>query len=79
MRNKEMPRITNLFFKSVIILSVATTAFPLSLRGNQRTTISLNGTWDIEDSREAEAVPVVWNHKASVPGSRTLPSPPSRR
>ena len=60
--------ITNLFFKSVIILSVAATAFPLSLRGAQRTTISLNGTWDIEDSREAEAVPVVWSHKAPVPG-----------
>ena len=62
-----MPRITNWFFKSLIILSFAV-AFPLSMRGAQRTTISLNGTWDIEDSREAEAVPVAWNHKAPVPG-----------
>ena len=64
---REMPRITNWFFKSLIILSFAV-AFPLSMRGAQRTTISLNGTWDIEDSREAEAVPVAWNHKAPVPG-----------
>ena len=62
-----MPRITNWFFKSLIILSFVV-AFPLSMRGAQRTTISLNGTWDIEDSREAEAVPVAWNHKAPVPG-----------
>ena len=36
--------------------------------GAPRTTISLNGTWDIEDSREAEAISVVWNHKDPVPG-----------
>jgi hypothetical protein len=64
---REMPRITNRFFKSLIILSLAV-ALPRSMWGAQRTTISLNGTWDIEDSREAEAVPVVWNHKAPVPG-----------
>jgi beta-galactosidase len=54
-------------FASIIILSVAG-VFPLSLRGAERTTISLNGIWDIEDSKEAEAIPVVWNHKAPVPG-----------
>ncbi len=62
-----MPRITNRVFKSIIILSVAA-ALPLSLRGAERTTISLNGTWDIEDSRKAEAIPAAWNHKAPVPG-----------
>jgi beta-galactosidase len=57
---------TGLFFKSIIILSVAA-AFPLSGEA-QRTIVSLNGTWDIEDSKEAEALPVVWNHHAPVPG-----------
>jgi beta-galactosidase len=40
----------------------------LSLWAVDRTTISLNGTWDIEDSKDANAVPVLWNHKAPVPG-----------
>jgi hypothetical protein len=35
----------------------------------------MNGTWDIEDSREAEAVPVVWNHKAPVPGLARFAQP----
>lgn len=62
-----MRRITNRFFKPLIILSFAV-AFPLSTSGGQRTTISLNGSWGIEDSREADAIPAVWNHKVSVPG-----------
>jgi hypothetical protein len=41
---REMPRITNRFFKSLIILSLAV-ALPRSMWGSQRTTISLNGTW----------------------------------
>jgi hypothetical protein len=71
---REMPRITNRFFKSLIILSLAV-ALPRSMWASQRTTISLNGTWDIEDSREAEAVPVVWNHKAPVPGLARFAQP----
>src|ERR1700720_3653610 len=43
-------------------------AFPLSLWAAERTTVSLNGTWDIEDSKDAEAIPSVWNHKVPVPG-----------
>ena len=43
-------------------------AFPLPLRAAERTAVSLNGTWDIEDSRDAEAIPAVWNHKVPVPG-----------
>jgi hypothetical protein len=56
---------TGLFPKSIIILSLAA-AVPLW--GTDRTTISLNGTWEIEDSKEAETIPVAWNHKAPVPG-----------
>lgn len=36
--------------------------------GAERTTISLNGIWDIEDSKEPEAIPTAWKHKAPVPG-----------
>ena len=56
-----------LFYKSTIVLSIAI-GFSACLWATERTTISLNGTWDIEDSKEAEAAPVVWNHKAPVPG-----------
>lgn len=58
---------TGPLFPSIIILFVAV-VFPLSLWGAERTTISLNGTWDIEDSKEAEAIPVAWQHKVPVPG-----------
>ncbi len=29
---------------------------------------SLDGTWDIEDSKEPDGIPAVWKHKAPVPG-----------
>ena len=54
-------------FTSAIIL----TALAVSsgcLWATDRTTISLNGTWQIEDSKEAEAIPVAWNRKVPVPG-----------
>ena len=54
-------------FKSVIILT-ALAGSGLSLWASERTTISLNGTWQIEDSKEADATPAVWNHKVPVPG-----------
>ena len=54
-------------FKSFVILT-AVAAPTLSLWATERTTISLNGTWEIEDSKEAEAIPVAWNHKVPIPG-----------
>ena len=33
-----------------------------------RTTISLDGTWDIEDSKAPDAMPAAWHHTAPVPG-----------
>src|SRR6266851_523294 len=54
-------------FKPFVILA-AVAAPTLSLWATERTTISLNGTWQIEDSKEAEAIPVAWNHKVPVPG-----------
>src|ERR1700732_4687548 len=54
-------------FRSFVILT-AVAAPTLSLWATDRTTISLNGTWQIEDSKEAEAIPVAWNHTVPVPG-----------
>ena len=53
-------------FRSFAILVAVT--FPLILHAGERTTISLNGTWQIEDSKDANAIPVAWHHKAPVPG-----------
>ena len=58
---------TGPLFKSIMILLIAA-ALPLSLWATERRTISLNGTWEIEDSRDADAIPSAWNHKAPVPG-----------
>src|SRR6202011_193041 len=55
------------FIKSFVILT-AVAAPTLFLWAADRTTISLNGTWQIEDSKEAEAIPVAWNHRVPVPG-----------
>jgi beta-galactosidase/beta-glucuronidase len=53
-------------FKSFVILAVVV---PMpSLWATDRTTISLNGTWQIEDSKEAEAIPVAWHRTVPVPG-----------
>jgi len=42
----------------------------LSSSGQQaaRTTLSLNGSWDVEDSVSPDAMPKVYTHKAPVPG-----------
>ena len=53
--------------RCVLILIVATLA-PLNIRAAERTTFSLDGTWDIEDSKEPDRIPAVWKHKAPVPG-----------
>src|SRR6202162_2534404 len=58
---------TRFLFNWFVILN-AVTAPTLSLWATGRTTISLNGTWQIEDSKEAETIPVAWNHKVAVPG-----------
>jgi hypothetical protein len=59
--------ITRFLFKWFVVLTVVASG-TLALRASDRTTISLNGIWQIEDSKEAEAMPVVWNHKVPVPG-----------
>ena len=53
-------------FRSFSILVAA--IFPVVLHAGDRTTISLNGTWQIEDSKDADAMPASWHHKVPVPG-----------
>jgi len=53
-------------FQACAILVAAT--FPVLSRAADRTTLSLDGTWQIEDSKEADAIPVSWHHKVPVPG-----------
>jgi hypothetical protein len=62
---------TGTLSKPIVVLSFILSleaAFPLPLWAAGRTTVSLNRTWDMEDSRDAEAIPVVWNHKVPIPG-----------
>jgi hypothetical protein len=58
-------RIRFLFTSLVAFTVIATSSF---LCASERTTISLNGTWQIEDSKEADAIPVSWKHTVPVPG-----------
>lgn len=50
------------------VLILAAIVLPVAVRAQDRTAISLDGTWDIEDSRDPGQIPTVWNHKAPVPG-----------
>jgi len=58
---------THFLFKSFVIL-IGVAALTLCLWATDRTTISLNGTWQIEDSKDVKAIPVAWSHKVPVPG-----------
>src|ERR1017187_6282808 len=51
-------------------------AFSISLCAAERTTISLDGQWDIADSKAADALPLVYDHKAPVPGLAHSATPP---
>jgi hypothetical protein len=58
---------TRSVFTSFVLLAAVTTP-SLSLWATSRTTISLNGMWQIEDSLDAQPIPISWNHKVAVPG-----------
>ncbi len=58
----------NCLLSSAIVVLAVTLAAPLHLQAAQRNTISLDGTWEIEDSRDADTIPVSWSHTAPVPG-----------
>jgi hypothetical protein len=38
------------------------------LHAAERTVILLDGTWEIEDSKDLDAIPLKWTHKVPVPG-----------
>jgi len=59
--------ITRSLTRSIVLLTFAA-ILPFSSPAAQRATIALDGTWSIEDSKEADAVPAVWHHKVPVPG-----------
>lgn len=42
----------------------------------QRTTVSLDGSWQIADSRAADAIPSTFDHVVPVPGLANLAQPP---
>ena len=48
------------------LLFLAVLAVPLGAA--QRTTLSLDGQWEIADSVDAGTLPATWSHKAPVPG-----------
>ena len=51
-------------FKSLVVF----TLLAVSLAAAQRTTLSLDGQWDIADSIDGEGLPAAYSHKAPVPG-----------
>ena len=55
-------------FKYSIAIFFLTATLASTLRAANRTSIALDGTWEIADSQKAEAVPATWNHKVPVPG-----------
>jgi beta-galactosidase len=60
---------------SLALILVALTVHPL-LRATERTSISLDGVWDIEDSKTPESIPTAWNHRVPVPGLAHSAQPP---
>ncbi len=51
-----------------IVVLAAATMLPLNIRAAERTMFSLDGTWDIEDSKDGKKIPAAWKHKVPVPG-----------
>ncbi len=51
-------------------------AFAVSLCAAERTTISLDGQWDITDSKDPGALPSAYDHRAPVPGLAHSATPP---
>src|SRR5208337_2358645 len=52
----------------VMCFGIAISSLSSWAQHNRRTTLSLNGTWDVEDSVNADEAPQVYNHTAPVPG-----------
>ena len=50
--------------------------FSGSLQAGERTTLSLDGTWEIEDSISPDQIPSAYGHHVHVPGLAHLSVPP---
>ena len=57
----------------IVMVSVT---FAAQLRAADRSSLSLDGTWEIEDSKQPEAVPTAWSHRSPVPGLAHSAQPP---
>ena len=66
----------NISKKQVSILLLATLSCSVRLFGFERTNITLDGTWEIEDSRDPQQMPASWNHHVPVPGLAHSAQPP---
>jgi len=53
-----------------------TLAASLSVWAAGRTTLSLDGTWEVAESKAAEQIPAAWSHQAPVPGLVHSAQPP---
>src|SRR6476661_8241803 len=58
-----------------VALTILLLFAPLS-HGAERTTLSLDGEWDITDSKTADALPAHFDHKTPVPGLVHSSTPP---
>jgi beta-galactosidase/beta-glucuronidase len=65
-----------LSFRRWLLLLATVLLTQLPLQGAHRVLISLDGTWEIEDSREAGVIPMAWRHHVPVPGLAHLADPP---
>ncbi len=52
----------------VTVISVGMAGMRASAQRTSRTTLSLDGTWNVEDSVSPDALPKAYTHKAPVPG-----------
>src|ERR1035437_10323752 len=53
---------------TMAILCAGSTVLHAASEATHRTTLSLDGQWDVADSVSADAMPKVYSHKAPVPG-----------
>jgi len=56
------------WFKYFLAIVVIAAALASPLQATDRISIPLDGTWNMEDSKDAEPVPTTSNHKVPVPG-----------
>jgi hypothetical protein len=63
-------------FSLVTILTLLTALATTGQAEGFRTTVSLDGTWQIADSKSAETIPAAFEHTVPVPGLANLATPP---